>query len=101
MRLPLRFRRQQKRRFRANKIQQGQSALAHMSDHIHPGIGGEVLPGDHHLTGVAQIPGIVHGDAAKIYPLSMAHDRMAIFRLSVYLKENILYYLYQLFLYHQ
>lgn len=28
-------------------------------------------------------------DAAKIYPLSMAHDRMAIFRLSVYLKENI------------
>lgn len=29
-------------------------------------------------------------DAAKIYPLSMAHDRMAIFRLSVYLKEDII-----------
>lgn len=28
-------------------------------------------------------------DAAKIYPLSMAHDRMAIFRLSVYLKEDV------------
>lgn len=29
-------------------------------------------------------------DAAKIYPLSMDHGRMAIFRLSVYLKENII-----------
>lgn len=28
-------------------------------------------------------------DAAKIYPLSMAHDRMAIFRLSVYLKKEV------------
>lgn len=28
-------------------------------------------------------------DAAKIYPLSMAHDRMAMFRLSVYLKEDV------------
>ena len=28
-------------------------------------------------------------DAAKIYPLSMAHDRMAIFRLSVYLKDDV------------
>ena len=28
-------------------------------------------------------------DAAKIYPLSMAHDRMAIFRLSAYLKKDI------------
>ena len=62
--LPLRLLCQQKRRFRADKTQQGQSALAHMSDHIHPGIGGEVLPGDPHLTGVTQVPGVVHGDAA-------------------------------------
>lgn len=28
-------------------------------------------------------------DAAKIYPLSMGHDRMAVFRLSVYLKKEV------------
>lgn len=28
-------------------------------------------------------------DAAKIYPLSMEHGKMSVFRLSVYLKENI------------
>lgn len=35
-------------------------------------------------------------DAAKIYPLAMKHDYMAVFRLSVYLRENVVAELLQI-----